>query len=416
MPGLAELLKDSKKYITGFAKWLFAGLILGLVGGAVGALFHLSVDAAAELRQAKEYIIWLLPLGGLVIAGLYQCSKTVLDTNLVIRAIHTSSSISPLMVPLIFVSTVISHLFGASVGREGAALQIGGTIGYQFGRLLRLDERDSHIVVMCGMSAVFAANFGTPVAAAFFALEVVAVGVIYYAGLVPCITASLVASAVSKAMGVEPLCFTLASVAAPTAANFGRAALLGLLCAVLSIVFCRCLHNGERLAKKYIKNSYLRMVVGGVLAAVLTYLAGTTAYNGAGTDVIYAAVGGQARPEDFLMKMAMTVICVCMGYKGGEIIPTMFIGATFGCVVGGLLGMDPGFAASLCLVALFCAMVNCPMASLILSVELFGAEGFPLFATACAVSYMMSGSYSLYLEQSVVYSKVKAMYINRHTR
>jgi H+/Cl- antiporter ClcA len=413
--GLGELAQSSKKYIKGFFKWIFAGLVIGLLGGVLGAAFHICVDQATELRGAYPWLVYLLPIGGLVIAALYHISRSVLDTNLVIRAIHTSSEISPLMAPLIFVGTVISHLFGASVGREGAALQIGGTIGYQFGRLLHLDERDSHILVMCGMSAVFAANFGTPITAAFFALEVAAVGVIYYAGLIPCVTASLVAVAVAKTMGVQPLSFPMGAMTSG-ALVYAKVAVLGILCAVLSILFCRCLHNGERLAKKYVPNSFLRIAIGGAAAAGLTWLSGTTDYNGAGMPIINAAVAGSAAPEAFLMKMALTVLCVSVGFKGGEIIPTLFIGATFGCVVGPLLGMDASVSACLCMMGLFCAMVNCPMTSIILSIELFGSENLPFFAAICAVSYVLSGSYSLYLEQSVVYSKIKALYVNKHTR
>lgn len=410
------LLKEAREYALGFCKWVFAGVVIGFLGGIVGALFHESVELAGRLREEHDWLIWLMPVGGLLIAAAYRSCRMVLDTNIVIRAIHTNDRIHWVMAPLIFLGTVISHLVGASVGREGAALQIGGVVGSQFSRVCHLDQWDRHVVIMCGMSAVFAANFGSPVTAAFFALEITAVGIVYYAGLVPCLVASLTAGFVAEFMGVEPFGFVLASVPALTAGNLALAGLLGVLCALLSIVFCRCLHSGERLAKKLIKNDYLRILAGAGGALLLGWLAGPGRYNGAGMAVIYDAVAGVCRPEDFLLKLAMTVLCVSVGFKGGEIVPTLFIGSTFGCLMGSLLGMDPGFAAALGMIALFCGMVNCPMASIALSIELFGSQGLPFFVLACAVSLMLSGNYSLYREQSIVYSKIKAQYINQHSR
>lgn len=411
-----NFLKETKEYALSFCKWVFAGVVIGLIGGVVGALFHEAVEYAAAFREGHGWLIWLMPVGGLAIAAAYRSCKMVLDTNIVIRAIHTKNRIHWVMAPLIFLGTVISHLVGASVGREGAALQIGGVVGSQFSRICHLDEWDRHVVIMCGMSAVFAANFGTPVTAAFFSLEITSVGIVYYAGLVPCLVASLTAVSAAGFLGVEPFGFVLAAVPDLSGTNLGLAALLGVLCAVLSIVFCRCLHTGESLAKKYIKNDYLRILAGACAALLLSCLAGPGRYNGAGMDVIYDAVSGVTRPEDFLIKMAMTVLCVSVGFKGGEIIPTLFIGSAFGCLMGGLLGMDPGFAAAVGMIALFCGMVNCPVASIVLSIELFGSQGLPFFAVACAVSLMLSGNYSLYREQSIVYSKIKAQYINQHSR
>ena len=413
---LPEPSKGYGKYVTGFLKWLSAGLLIGLLGGILGGAFHRCVEIAGELRQTYPWLIWFMPAGGLLIISMYQGGRASLDTNAVIRAIHTSQPVRALMAPLIFVSSVISHLVGASVGREGAALQIGGATGYQIGRLFRADERDRHILVMCGMSAVFAANFGTGVTAAFFPMEVASVGVIYYAGLLPCLTASLTAAAVAHAMGAEA--FTLPAVTVPEAGplTFAVAAILGLACAFLSMLFCRCLHDGERLTKKYLPNPYIRVLVLSLAALGLSLLSGTGDYNGAGVQVIASAVSGEARPEAFLLKLVLTVLCVCAGFKGGEIVPTLFIGACFGCVLGTVLPMDAGFCAALCAVGLFGAMVNCPMTTLLLSIELFGAEPLPFFAVAIAISYMMSADYSLYLEQSVIYSKIKAAYINRHTR
>lgn len=399
-----------------FFKWLITGLVIGAVGGVVGGAFHEGVEYAAALRGRFPWILYLMPAGGVLIALLYRLSKTVMDTNAVMRAVHKDSPIRWVQAPLIFVSTILSHLLGASVGREGAALQIGGVLGYQFSRILRAEERDKRVMVMCGMSAVFAANFGTPVAAAVFAIEVVDVGVMYYSGLISCLVSALTAAGTAKLLGVEPMRFVIETTAAMNPTNFVRVGVLGVLCAVLGIVFCRCLHNGEHAAQKYLPNSLLRTFLGGVLLIGLTWLCGETRYNGAGGDVIRAAIGGSARWEDFLLKMMFTVVSISVGFKGGEIIPTMFIGSTFGCVAGPLLGLDPGFAAAVGLTALFCAMVNCPLASTLMAMELFGGVSLPFFALACAISYLLSGRYSLYAEQSMVYSKVHVARIDEHTK
>lgn len=398
---------EAENYAKSFVKWLLLGTLLGLLGGFVGGTFHECVELVAGVREKSPWLVWLLPVGGVVIALLYRTARTVLDTNLVIRAIHTSQPVNAVMLPLIYVSAVISHLFGASVGREGAALQIGGTLGYQCGKLLRMDPADRHLMVMAGMSAVFAANFGTPIAAALFSVEVATVGVMHYAGLVPCVVAAVSADFVASAMGVHAMRFAIPVLPALSAANFLRVAGLGIVCALVSIVFCLCLHRGEHFAQKKLPNAFMRVCVGGVVLAVLTWLVGDMRYNGAGGTGIAEAINGQAWWGDFLLKMAFTVISVSVGYKGGEIVPTMFIGATLGCVVGPLLGLDAGFAAAAGLLGLFCGMVNCPLATMVMGVEMFGGEAFPLFAVVCAVSYMLSGKYSLYKEQSLVYSKIK---------
>ena len=399
-------IHSAENYAKSFVKWLLLGSLLGLIGGLVGGAFHECVELAVGLREKTPWLVWLLPLGGLVIAWLYHWTKTKLDTNLVIRAIHTQQPVNAVMLPLIYVSSVISHLFGASVGREGAALQIGGTLGYQCGRLFRMDEGDRHLMVMAGMSAVFAANFGTPIAAALFSVEVATVGVMHYAGLVPCMVAAVTANFVAEAMGVHPMHFTLPQIPAVTALNFLRVSALGVVCAVVSIVFCLCLHRGEHLAKKKIPNAFVRVFIGGLVLALLTWLCGDMRYNGAGGPAIAEAIQGRAWWGDFLLKMAFTVISVSVGYKGGEIVPTMFIGATLGCVIGPVLGLDAGFAAAAGLLGLFCGMVNCPLATIVLGVEMFGGAAFPLLAAVCAVSYMLSGRYSLYEEQSLIYSKI----------
>ena len=416
MEGLRKYLERIGLYADTMLKWLVIGGLVGGVGGVVGALFHLGVSYATEVRLAHPWVLYLLPAGGLVIAGLYKlCKLEGKGTNAVIESVHFGKEVPVLLVPLIFVSTVITHLCGGSAGREGAALQIGGGIGYRTGRLLHLGEKDLPLATLCGMSGVFSALFGTPLTATVFALEVISVGVLYYAGLVPCITAAMMGYLVSLWMGVPPTRFTVV-MPALDGWTLLLVVVLAILCALVSILFCRGLHVTEHLAERLVKNSYLRAAAGGAVIIALTLLLGTTDYNGAGMDVISRALTGEASGWAWLLKLLFTAVTIGCGFKGGEVVPSFFVGATFGCAAGALLGLPPGFAAAIGLVAVFCGAVNCPIASVVLSVELFGADAMLYFAIACAISYVLSGYCGLYSSQTILYSKLRAEFINVHTK
>lgn len=416
MEQLRKYIDHMGLYAAALLKWIVVGGLVGGVGGVVGALFHLGVNYATSVRLAHPWVLYLLPLGGLVIAGLYRlCKLEGKGTNAVIESVHFGSDVPVLLVPLIFVSTVITHLCGGSAGREGAALQIGGGIGYRTGRLLHLGEKDLPLATLCGMSGVFSALFGTPLTATVFALEVISVGVLYYAGLVPCITAAMTGYLISLLLGVPPTRFTVA-MPALDAWTMLLVLVLAILCALVSILFCRGLHITEHLAARLVKNSYLRAAAGGMVIIALTLLLGTTDYNGAGMDVIQRALNGQANGWAWLLKLLFTAITIGCGFKGGEVVPSFFVGAAFGCWVGTLLGLPPAFAAAIGLVAVFCGAVNCPIASVVLSVEMFGAEGMLYFAMACAISYVLSGYCGLYSSQTILYSKLRAEFINVHTK
>lgn len=409
-----------RKYCITFVKWITIALIVGATGGGVGALFSKAVIWVTGIRQANSWLIYLLPVGGLVIIGLYKLSKMSEDagTNLIISSIRTNIDVPMVMAPLIFVSTVITHLLGGSAGREGAALQLGGSIGAKIGSLLKLDERDMSLVIMCGMSAVFSALFGTPLTAAFFAMEVISVGVIYYAGLVPCIASALVAFEISTFFGNKPEAFEISEYIPKLApVSLLQTAVLAAGCALVSIIFCMAMKYTHEILRLTFENSFIRVVVGGCAVIFLTLIIGNQDYNGSGMDVITNAVeNGTAHWYSFLLKIVFTAITIGAGFKGGEIVPTLFIGSTFGCVAGGLLGMSPQFGASLGIIALFCGVVNCPVASIFLSIEMFGVQGLLFFAFASGISYMLSGYYGLYSSQKIVYSKLKTKYVNKNAK
>ncbi len=412
-----ENVNISWNYIKKLIQWILLASVVGILGGLVGSLFHKSVDAVTELRLHNPWILLLLPVGGVAIAGLYHLvrGKGSLDTNCVIEAVREDRKIPFVMMPLIFVSTTITHLVGGSAGREGAALQLGGSIGYNLGKLFRLKKETMHIIVMAGMSSVFSALFGTPLTATIFSLEVASVGVIHYAGLLPCTIAAVVAYEIALLLGVTPVRFDTVVFEAVSAKLMLQVMALALLCALVSLLFCVAIKKCEHLMETKMTNGYLRAAVGGGVILLLTVMIGTQDYNGAGMEVIERAISGEARYEAFLLKILFTAITIATGFKGGEIVPTFFIGATFGCVAGELLGMDAGVGAAIGFVSLFCCMVNCPIASLLLAVEVFGTDGVLFFAVACGISYLMSGHWGLYHSQKIVYSKLDDAYIDRYT-
>ena len=407
-------VKSSYRYMLIFAKWLLIASITGAVGGLVGTCFHKSIEYVTQVRMENSWVIFLLPLGGLLIAAIYRlCGMSDnTGTDQIISSIRSGENVRIVMAPLIFVGTVLTHLFGGSAGREGAALQLGGSIGIQIGKVINLNQKDMSLATICGMSSVFAALFGTPLTATFFAMEVISVGVIYYSGFIPCIVSSLVAYKISTLLGVEPIHYALQVIPEVSFFVVVKVGILAALCAVVSILFCLALKAVRQLMDRKLKNDYIRILIGAALIIGLTLIVQNHDYNGTGMDVIERALYGNARIEAFALKILFTAITLAAGFKGGEIIPTFFIGATFGCIMGSVLGLDSGFCAAIGLIALFCGVVNCPVASIILSVELFGSGGLLLFAIACSVSYMLSGYYGLYKSQRIVYSKTKPKFIN----
>ena len=408
-------LKNIFSYVITVLKWLLISVVTGIVVGAVGTGFHYAIDYATELRNHHTWLIYLLPVGGLLIALLYHICKKDDDkgTNFILSAVKGKNIVSVITAPLIFISSTITHLFGGSAGREGAALQLGGSIANKIGRLIKLDEGEMRIITMCGMSAAFSAVFGTPVTAAIFAIEVVSVGIMHFSAIVPCAISSLVANAIAKFCSVQPTEFQLNNVPEFSFFSLGMTSLLAILCAIMSIVFCVTMHKTTELYKKLFKNRYLRIVVGGVIVIILTFIVGSYDYNGAGMHIIKNAFSGEVKYEAFILKLIFTALTIGAGYKGGEIVPVFFTGATFGNVTGRLLGLSSSFGAGIGLISLFCGVTNCPITSIILSVELFGSEGMIFFLLSCALSYMVSGYFGLYEEQEIRYSKLKLKKIDR---
>ena len=328
--------------VQAWVHWSVLAVLTGVVCGAAGAAFYHAIGLVTAWRGAHPWLLLGMPLAGVAIVWLYQVCGMENDsgTNQIIASVRSGQRPPLRLAPLIFVGSVLTHLTGGSAGREGAALQIGGSLACQVGQRLHLGEREMNVEVMCGMSGLFAALFSTPLTAAVFAIEVISVGIVHYSAFFPCLLTALVSMGVTVLLGVEGEHYTLAVVPTLEVTSLVQIGVLGVGCALLAMVFCVVVHQTGHWYVRFFRNPYLRAVAGGVLVVAISLMEGSRDYNGAGMDVIAAAVEqGTARPEAFLLKILFTAVTLSAGFKGGEVVPSFFVGAAFGCVAGPLLGI-----------------------------------------------------------------------------
>lgn len=402
-----EKLHHPEKYVKTFLKWSLLGVLMGTIGGLMGAGFHHTLHFVTHVRSAHMWLIFLLPVGGVLTVAIYRLFKMTGNrgTNEIIDATLDGRPVSPMVAPSVFLATTITHLFGGSAGREGAALQLGGSTASMLAKLFRLKGEERKVMVMAGMSAVFAGLFGTPLTATLFCMEFASVGTLFSPALLPCFLSAFIASRVSLALGVHGETYILTEVFQLTLGNFWQYLILAVLVSLLGIAMCWIFHQAEHLAAHHLPNPFLRIILGGVAVTALTLLVGDHRFNGAGMEMALRAVGGEADWYSFLMKLLFTAVTLSAGFKGGEIVPTFCIGATFGCVLGGLLGLDAGMAAALGLVGLFCCVTNSPFASIVLSIEMFGSTNLYLIAFICVICFVLSGHSGLYASQIIQFHK-----------
>lgn len=420
---LKEHVKDTKNftkkcveraYVLGY--WLVLASIVGVLLGVVGGLFGRAITELTSFRQANPWMLYLLPVAGLIIVAIYKLDPYHTGTNLVLLGIQKGKYVPLRMASLIVLSTMLTHAFGGSAGREGAALQLGGSLGGTIGKYLKMDEYDKKVMIMCGMSAGFSALFGTPLTATVFSMEVISVGIMQYAAFVPCAVAALIAKEVALLVGGHAEHFIL-----PTGIDFDLknavlTIILAVICAAVSIIFCIILHLTEHYMEKWFPNQWVRVLVGAFIIIGLAKLVGTDDYLGAGMNVVERAIEGEVFWGAFCLKMIFTAVTLGAGFKGGEIVPTLFVGATFGCLYGQITGLPAGLSAACGMAALFAGVTNCPISTMFLCIELFGSEYIPFFLIAVSISYLESGYFGLYNSQKIMYSKTKLKFINIQTK
>lgn len=389
-------------------KWLIMSSAAACLAGTASAFFLLALEWATATREAQPWLICLLPLAGFVVGWAYdRVGKPVeAGNNLIIDEIHDPKKVIPRrMVPLVFIGTVASHLFGASVGREGTAVQMGGALADQLTGIFRLRHEDRRILLMVGMSGGFAAVFGTPLAGALFGLEVLAIGRMRYDALFPCVIAAIVADRVCLAWGVHHTVYVVPLVTAVSVSTVLSVVLAGFAFGLVGLLFATVTHTIGGWMKRYLAYAPFRPLVGGAVIAISVITLHTERYIGLGIPTIVAAFQHPLAPWDFAGKFIYTVASLASGFKGGEVTPLFFIGATLGNALAPLLHLPVPMLAGLGFVAVFAGAANVPLACTVMAIELFGPAIAPFAAIACVASYMFSGHAGIYHAQRLGHAK-----------
>ena len=390
------------------AKWAALATLIAAFAGSASALFLFALDWATHTREANRWLIWGLPAVGFCVGWLYLKFGQHVEAgnNLLIDEIHDPKKVVPLrMAPLVLGGTVLSHLFGASVGREGTAVQMGGALADQLTRVFRLKQADRRMVLMAGISAGFASVFGTPLAGALFALEVLAVGRMRLDALLPCVIAAVVADQVGLWWGVQHTAYVVGMLPHMTAWLLAAMVLAGALFGLTGKVFAVSTHALSAWMKQRIAYAPFRPLLGGVVIAVVVMWGSFDRYIGLGIPVMLEAFQHPLAPTDFLGKMAFTIASLGSGFKGGEVTPLFYIGATLGNALAPLLDVPFALLAAIGFVAVFAGAANTPIASTLMAMELFGAEIGVFAALACTMSYVCSGHAGIYRAQRVAHRK-----------
>ena len=401
---VAEVLQ-TLRYLL---RWVPVAALAGVMGGTASAVLLVSLVWATDTREAHKWLIALLPLSGLLVGAMYKYLGTSVEAgnNLILDEIHDPKRTIPLrMTPLILVGTFLTHLFGGSAGREGTAIQTGASLADQLGKPFRLDVRERRVLLMCGISAGFASVFGTPLAGAVFGLEVLAFGTVGYDAIVPCFLAAFLGDFTTHAWGVHHTLYQVTDVPQLHAAGLLWAAIAGAVFGLVGMGFATLTHAIGHFFKRRIPWSPLRPFFGGVVVALGVLALGTTKYIGLGIPTIQASFGPRHDPQDWVWKLLFTAVTLGAGFKGGEVTPLFFIGATLGNALAYILPLPPSLLAGMGFVAVFAGAANTPIASTLVAIELFGAEVGAYAGIACVFSYLFSGHAGIYTSQRVGHSK-----------
>ncbi|MBI2731940.1 MAG: voltage-gated chloride channel family protein [Aquabacterium sp.] len=389
-------------------KWLILATLVAILAGSASALFLVSLDWATATREAHRWLIWLLPLAGYAVAWVYLKFGQSVEggNNLLLDEIHDPKKTIPLrMAPLILASTVISHLFGASVGREGTAVQMGGALADQLTTLFKLSPHDRRLLLMAGISAGFASVFGTPLAGAVFGLEVLMVGRMRYDALWPCFVAAIVADQVTRLWGVHHAHYAAGLIPGLSVLALISVVLAGMIFGLIGMLFATSAHALSTRMKAWISHAPLRPLVGGLVFAAVVWLGDGWRYVGLGLGPIAESFQQAVPPWDFAAKLLSTVWSLGCGFKGGEVTPLFFIGSTLGNALAPWLHQPVGFMAALGFVGVFAGAANTPLACTLMAMELFGAPIGIFAAVACVVSYLFSGHTGIYKSQRIEQAK-----------
>jgi len=406
-----NLLKTYSNITEHLLKWLLIAIVSGIFVGSTSALLLESLYFVTDLREENKWIIALLPIAGLVIGLMYHYwgKSVVKGNNQLIDEIHSPEKIIPLkMAPLVYIGTVLTHLFGGSAGREGTAIQMGGALVDQISKIFKFSHENRKIVIVIGISAGFASVFGTPLAGAIFALEVLIVGRMRYEAIVPSFLAAVVADYVCLAWGVHHSHYAVDLVPEIDTVAFLVAILAGVIFGIAGRTFSKGIPFFQGFANK-IKYPPLRPFAGGIIIALSVFLMGTTKYIGLGVPTIEEAFVNPLPFYDFALKILLTTFTIGVGFKGGEVTPLFFIGATLGNALALFLPLPMALLAGMGFVAVFSGATNTPIACTMMGIELFGIEAGVFIGIACIVAYLFSGHSGIYSSQIIGSSKSKQL-------
>ncbi|MCM0646893.1 voltage-gated chloride channel family protein [Clostridium swellfunianum] len=404
--------------LANLIKWIILGSIVGIVVGLLSALFLFSLQFVTNKRMEFPWLLYFLPLGGAFVSFLYAKygKMSAQGNNLILDQIHQGDKEIPLrMAPLVFIGTIITHLFGGSAGREGTAVQMGGSIAEYIGKVFRLDRIDQRIILMSGISSGFGSVFGTPLAGAIFGMEVISMGSMEYSALIPCFIASFIGNLVATEFGAVHSHYVISGIPELSTMVAIKVIIASILFGIISIVFSEGIHECKRIFSRLFKNSMTKSIIGGFIIILMTTLIGTRDYLGLGLPVLKASFEEIVSKSAFLWKIIFTSITLGSGFQGGEVTPFFLVGSSFGNTLGGVLNLSPFFLAGLGLVSVFCGATNTPVSSFILGLELFHGEGIIYIFMACIISYLFSGHHGIYTSQQINNAKSKILQIPENT-